>query len=198
MPRFRTDEDWRRDSINLALDMKTFVDRFGQEFDRVVREKGLTENQYRTLAELPEGQTYTETDLSGELNRDLSRTGKALKGLESKGFVSRRSEEGDRRKHVWQSTEAGREKLQEIRKDSLYVIGDYALSGGKRRRRMIARVFEGLNRDSEPIGLPLCDEKPRSRSAGYRKKRREELRARKKKEEVVEREGKGEETGREG
>jgi DNA-binding MarR family transcriptional regulator len=154
---------------------------FSEKYSEVMRDTKLTISQYRTLSVLPEGKHCTEADIATTLDRDTGRVSKALKALMKAGLVSRTPKEGDKRRFLWQSTDAGRSKIRDVEADLICVVGLCMESGGKRRRDTTLRVFRDLIRDSRQMHLAVCGKEQElgSRAPERRRQRREEAKANK-------------------
>jgi DNA-binding MarR family transcriptional regulator len=177
----KTDETWKSDCEELSQDIRAFTEWFSEKYSEVMRDTKLTTSQYRTLSVLAEGKICIEADIATSLDRDSGRVSKALKALMKAGLVSRTPKEGDKRRFLWQSTEAGRSKVRDVQEDLVYVVGRCLASGGKRRRNTTLKVFRDLIGDSRQMNLAECGKEQEfgSRAPGRRKQRREEAKARK-------------------
>jgi DNA-binding MarR family transcriptional regulator len=83
-----------------------------------------TEARLLTILDLESGEA-TQDALSNSLSIDRSNAGRALKGLEQRGYIARRKDEGDGRTNLVQLTAAGADAVEEVAKLRKKVASDF-------------------------------------------------------------------------
>lgn len=83
--------------------------------ERAFAKFGLNHTESRILSLLiGQSEAPTQDALSSQLTVDRSNAGRAMKGLEQRGFIARKKDIGDGRTNVVQLTDAGREVAHQI------------------------------------------------------------------------------------
>jgi DNA-binding MarR family transcriptional regulator len=115
---------------------------------------GMRMRQHHLLAYLSEHGPIAQRDLVGPMYMDASNLVLLLNEVEQAGYVERRRDPDDRRRHIVELTQVGRDAIARAQAGLETVEDDVlaALDSSEREQlhALLARAFEGL-RDREPV-----------------------------------------------
>jgi DNA-binding MarR family transcriptional regulator len=86
------------------------------EFEsNIIKDYGLTLNEAMLLCSLTDKELLTSTEISEALGLSCSNTSKVIRSVEDKKLIKRNLSEEDRRSMLFNLTDAGKQKLKEIK-----------------------------------------------------------------------------------
>lgn len=123
------------------------------EYDRRVRELGLTRSQWWVMNHLYRNPGLTQSELAEILELEKPSVGRLLDRLEAKGWIRREHDARDRRAWRVHLGEAAEPQMRALRKRAAELMGDAlaGLSAGERERLidLLLAVKANLARRSE-------------------------------------------------
>ena len=124
MQRRPHDQEWEGDLQDLCQEMTSLFEWFSKKSSQLIQKGMISERQYRTLMALPEDKGLAENAIANGMDRDSGGTGKALKGLEAIKLVSHQRDGTDKRRVLWQLTEAGKRKRGEVYRSVVDLVSE--------------------------------------------------------------------------
>src|SRR5215210_195696 len=126
-------------------------------FDRRVRRLGITRAQWLVLTRLHRRPGASQSELAEMMEVEKATAGRMIDRLEAKGWVERRTQDGDRRvKRVHLTPEAERVhkriwRMAELTLDD--ALANFSEREGVQLRRLLARVKQNLSATAD--GVPM-------------------------------------------
>jgi MarR family transcriptional regulator, lower aerobic nicotinate degradation pathway regulator len=112
--------------------------------------EGFELHDYHVLALVAEGTPETQSTIAGAVNVDPSRLVALLDSLEQRGFVVRRRDPQDRRRHVVSITEAGERELGRLRELVKQLEQEFLAPLGAEDRKTLHELLLTLARHNDP------------------------------------------------
>jgi MarR family transcriptional regulator, lower aerobic nicotinate degradation pathway regulator len=106
--------------------------------------------RYAVLAVLEEGARETQATVADALGYDRSWLVGLLDELEADGYIERRRDPADRRRHLVSLKPAGKKKLAELRAISREVEDEFLAPLGPKEREQLHRLLLGLAAHHDP------------------------------------------------
>ncbi len=111
----------------------------------MLADAGVTEQQWRVLRVLEEGGPTDPTEIAHQSCLLMPSLTRILRGLEDKGFSTRRAHPTDRRKFVIEITEAGRGLIDENIPESNRIFAELEAEFGKERIEALLDLLNELS-----------------------------------------------------
>jgi DNA-binding MarR family transcriptional regulator len=121
---------------------------------------GASPYHYAVLAVLEEGARDTQAKIADALGYDRSWLVGLLDELEEAGFIERKRDPEDRRRHLVNLTPAGKKKLAQLRKISQAVEDEFLGTLDGQQREQLHRLLLQVASDHDPRYAPAGGDKP--------------------------------------